>query len=379
MIQDNSKIRVLHFIWSANFGGIEKLVIYLVKDQMNDPQIQPHLLIGCKKGELVGKLGEFMIPHTFAGLKSGYDYRSTALKILKNIMKGYDVIHLHTFNPLVAYAALRSGKKIMYTIHGNFNLGRRIRLNDHVMNFLRKQFLNRKGILVTFNSWWSKELAEKRFGLKHNEKMVIYNGFIPENQSGLSSLPARPEPVSDHDFVVGTACRFNEGKRIDRLIEGFARFSEDKNDVMLLLVGDGVMRPNLEQLADRLGVKAKTKFTGYREDVSGFQRMMDVSVIPSQYESFGLAALETMKFGIPTLMFTDAGGMLEIPGDEFRDDVVEDTAGLAKRLEFYYNKKKNGSFDNPAERIKRASKFRFEEMTSSYKNGYLKLINHKND
>lgn len=59
------KVRVLHFIWSANFGGIEKLVLHLAEAQLPDSEIEPFLMIGCRKGELIERIEQSEVQHCF--------------------------------------------------------------------------------------------------------------------------------------------------------------------------------------------------------------------------------------------------------------------------------------------------------------------------
>src|SRR5690606_19063250 len=124
-------------------------------------------------------------------------------------------------------------------------------------------------------------------------------------------------------------------KRVDRLIEGFARF-QDGREAMLLIVGDGVERAALEARVDDLEIRAKTLFAGYQREVQAYQAAMDVCVFPSQNEPFGLVAVETLALGKPTVVFADGGGICEIVAGLDPSDVVENSDALAKRLAYYY-------------------------------------------
>lgn len=363
------RVRILHFIWSANFGGIEKLVLHLAEAQLQDSELEPFLMIGCRKGELIERIEQSEVPHCFFGLKSGFDLSTSTIHSLIQLFNRFDVLHLHTFNPAVALAALVSGRKIVNTIHGNFNLGRKIRPNDHVLNVLRRIFYSRKKVLLTYNSRWAADLASLKYGIRKGRGKVIYNGLLPEKPVTINTESADLKRLIGH-YVVGTAGRFNESKRIDRLIRGFALFCATKPDVILLLVGDGANRNALEKQVSELGISDRTFFTGYRQDIREWQNRMQVSVIPSSNESFGLAALETMSLGIPTILFSDAGGMLEIPGDMFHEDIVKSEDELSKRLEFYYAHRNDSKIIMSEQRIQRAGIFTFDAMVKGYKDCY---------
>ena len=369
------KLKILHFMWSANFGGIEKLVIDLCQTQNSTSDIQSEILIGCAKGSFMQNLVDNNIPHFYGNLKSGFDFSPAKYRLVKSKMKEYDIIHIHTFNLIVIKAAIDSGKKIIYTIHGNFNLGRKPKLGDHFNTFFLKYFLNSKIDYLTFNSEFTKKIATERYQLKIKNQCVIYNG-IPLRK------PEDIMPIDNTDllnqlknkFVIGTTSRFNAFKRIDRLIDAFAIFSKGKPDTILLLVGDGVVKQELEKQVDEKNLRASTIFAGYQKNVQGFQKLMDVCVFPSQNEPFGLVAVETLSMGKPTLMFTDAGGMLEILTNEFKSDIVTDVSNLAERLDYYYFTKNHQNLELLAKRQQLAAGFDVKIMERSFYEAYLKIV-----
>jgi len=371
-------MKILHFIWSANFGGIEKLVLGLAVAQMKG-NTSPHILIGCKKGELLQSISESGAPFTFAGFKSGFDFSNSKYRKVLQIMKEHDIVHLHTFNPLIAWAAIRSGRKILYTVHGNFNLGRSPGFNDHVMNLLRSLFLKRTDVWITFNSSWAKEMAVKKYGLGNKRQTVIYNGLLPENATDTKSETIAVFKQQNADnFIIGTACRFNHSKSVDRLVRAFAEFSRGKDDTRLLLVGDGSERQHLEELVDKLKIREKTIFTGFSPEVGKWQDLMNICVIPGRFEAFGLAALETMQKGIPTFIFNDAGGMLEVLGNDLSEYVMKSESELSANLERYYIMRRQQDESRKNMLQQRAGIFSFERMVSNYQNCYRDLMQNSN-
>ncbi|MBK7969002.1 MAG: hypothetical protein IPK08_08740 [Bacteroidetes bacterium] len=107
-----NKIKVLHYIWSANFGGIEKLVIDLTKAQQGNSECESSILIGCHKGTFIEKLTEEKVRHCFAFMKHGFDIRPLTVKNVSNAVRNVDIVHIHTYNPLIFLIALRYKKKI---------------------------------------------------------------------------------------------------------------------------------------------------------------------------------------------------------------------------------------------------------------------------
>jgi glycosyltransferase involved in cell wall biosynthesis len=328
-------ISVVHVIWSGNFGGIETLVSDLCAAQKNNPKLKVELLIGKKSEATLQKLSEQDILVHFAELKSGSDFSFSKYNNLKNFFSRFDIIHIHSYNALVAYAAVRSGKKIVFTEHGNFGFGRRKKFSDVVNYFLLKKFLKKHVDFISFNSKFTKQIAGQRYHLTGKKSEVIYNGINFSNQSAAEITDDELKKKLDGKFIIGTSSRFAGFKRIDRLIKAFAEFQKSK-DTFLLLVGDGVKRKELELLVSQHSITDKTIFTGYRKDVRQLQQLMDVCVFPSENEPFGLVAIEALSLGKPVLVFRDGGGMAELIVQTSEEDVVEDVDALVSRMNFYF-------------------------------------------
>lgn len=99
-------------------------------------------------------------------------------------------------------------------------------------------------------------------------------------------------------------------KRIADVVRIFERVNREVPSV-LLMVGEGPERAQAQALARRLGLAERVRFLG-RQDVAGeVTGLADVFLLPSELESFGLAALEAMASGIP-VVGSDAGGLPEV-------------------------------------------------------------------
>lgn len=115
------------------------------------------------------------------------------------------------------------------------------------------------------------------------------------------------------------------------------QFSSTNKNVRLLLVGDGPQRDYFEALISKLKIEEDVILTGYKPNVGSFQAMMDVCVVPSFKESFGMVAIECLSLGKPVIVFQDGGGIIEIVQPIAPDDVVANDNELCNRLQFYYD------------------------------------------
>lgn len=103
-------------------------------------------------------------------------------------------------------------------------------------------------------------------------------------------------------FVVGHVGRFSPPKNHDFLIDVFAECVNMKPKAKLILVGDGNLRPGIEEKVRRLGLEASVIFTGVRSDVAKLMQAMDVFVFPSIYEGLPLTVVEAQAAGLPCLI-----------------------------------------------------------------------------
>jgi len=141
--------------------------------------------------------------------------------------------------------------------------------------------------------------------------------------------------------VIGTVSFLVPRKRVDTLLEAFQILNRNFSSY-LLIIGDGPGRARLEQLAERLGISAKTKFVGYRFDATALMSAMDIFVLPSVRDAAPVVLLESSLSGLPVIASKAGGipeyikdgetGLLFSPGDA--EALVEKLVTLMKEREF---------------------------------------------
>ncbi len=110
--------------------------------------------------------------------------------------------------------------------------------------------------------------------------------------------------------ILAHTSNFRKVKRVEDVIRVFDTV-RGKISAKLLMIGDGPERQHAEELARSLGLADEVRFLGKQEQMDEILSIADLFLLPSQYESFGLAALEAMACGVPVIS-TDAGGLPEI-------------------------------------------------------------------
>ncbi|WP_321531200.1 glycosyltransferase [uncultured Desulfuromonas sp.] len=129
--------------------------------------------------------------------------------------------------------------------------------------------------------------------------MISNFGELPESLEVPESLPSIP---ADHRVLL-TLGRLHEKKAQDVLI----RALPDIPQSILLIAGDGDLRPSLAELATSLGVADRVHFLGLRKDVRALFELADICVFPSRFEPLGNVVLEAWSTGIPIVAAASQG------------------------------------------------------------------------
>ena len=330
-------MEVIHYIRSLSFGGIERLVYDLVSQQSKRKELDVSIGVGKLKGEFKPRFESLETTLINFHLNSGFDLRP--VKFLKTLkcFKKFDIIHLHGFHLSVALAAIFSGKKIVYTEHGNFGFGRQIKQTDKLSFFLRQLFFKFTRVTICCNSNFTKDYVASNFYNGRRLKLV-YNGSNLTNSVN-QELKQKLQVKYNCEFIIGTSSRLAGFKKVNRLISVFSDYIKINPLSKLVIVGDGIERQNLEKQVLELDIEDYVVFEGYQKEVATYQSVFDVCIFPSLREPFGLVAVECYSKKKPVLVFTDGGGITEIVNRFEEEDVCVDANSMIERLHFYYNNK----------------------------------------
>jgi N-acetyl-alpha-D-glucosaminyl L-malate synthase BshA len=139
---------------------------------------------------------------------------------------------------------------------------------------------------------------------------VIYN-FVDIARFNKKPVDAFKKMVAPNDEkIIMHASNFRKLKRVKDVVEIYLRIAAEI-PAKLLLIGDGPERPELEAYTRSSSFCNDIKFLGKQEQIEDILPIADLFLLPSEYESFGLSALEAMAAEVPVIS-TNAGGLPEI-------------------------------------------------------------------
>jgi GR25 family glycosyltransferase involved in LPS biosynthesis len=169
---------------------------------------------------------------------------------------------------------------------------------------------------------------------------LIYHGVDTKSFFPMDKQKARQSANVDGHFVVGTVARNQLRKNLPALVKAFAKFAEGKPDVLLYLHTQVRGEWDMQVLTRRFGIDEKTRVTADLTTDSGVPdtmlamvyNAMDVFVLPTMAEGFGLPIMESQACGVPALV-TDFSACPELVPDAMQRLKVKDTLVMNRNLE----------------------------------------------
>ncbi|MDI6791425.1 MAG: glycosyltransferase [bacterium] len=314
------KTTILQLIGTLDFGGAQSLLLSQLKNiDRNKYRIKVATIL--RPGALAPSFERLGFPVINLGMHGKLDPR--IFTRLYHLIKSeqVDIIHTHTFpadffGRMVGWAMRYP--IIVTTVHniGKLRAGYSLRID---------RALSGANDLIIACSEKVKEVLISQ-GIREDKIQVICNGVDVEeiNSRCPASITGRtpvllskasitggtPVPLS----VVGVVGSLLPIKGHSYFIQAAKEVSRELPGVRFVIVGDGLLRGELEALTEKLGLSPRVNFTGFREDVLNLMAGFDLLVLPSLAEGFGIVLAEAMALSKPVVA-SRVGGIEEIVVD----------------------------------------------------------------
>ncbi len=328
-------IRVLHVIPSLYGGGMERGLVALVTrralpaGRATERTIE-HGVCVLRSGDedLVSQCGSTAATWTLGahGDRGASRDWGCALR-LRRVVRRFrpDVVHARSTGVWLDSAAATigfRGVRLLLAFHGRTDLA-----PAPWRHRLRNRWAARLSDAVLSVSEHAAGMMRTEWGVPRNRIVVIPDGvdterFRPARSPQEALLARRQLGLPDATFVAVAVANLVPIKAIDALIRAWRLVILRNPRVVLLVVGDGPLRRDLERLTDTLRCHGHVRFLGRREDVPDVLRAADLFVLSSLYEGTSNAVQEAMATGLPVVA-TDVGGMRELLTHERTGWLVE--------------------------------------------------------
>jgi glycosyltransferase involved in cell wall biosynthesis len=266
-----------------------------------------------------------------------------AARVLKNRVKAFapDLMLAYWIYP-DGLSAVRVGRSLgIPTVIGA--LGSDVHVRSGVNAQRTKQAIAGADALITVSEAMRRATIDD-FGARPDDTHTIINGFNTDVFFARSQTEMRAElgVPADAQMVVYVG-RFVEAKGMRELLAAFGRLRQSRPGARLAMVGDGVMRKELQDLIDARGLRDAVLFPGGQppEQVAKWIGASDLLTLPSWSEGYPNVVVEALACGRPAVA-TDVGGTREIVNDSngilipARDDVALEQA-FNRALDFQWD------------------------------------------
>lgn len=289
-------MKVLHVINSLATGGAEKLLVDTIEFyNLTDNITADIALLNGEEFPFLKELNNSN--YNIIKLSNGSVYNPLLIVKLIGLIKKYDIVHVHLF-PTQYWVALASmlcfsNTNLVFTEHSTFNR----RLNNKLFHFFDKIIYKRykKVICITTEV---KEVLQNNYNLSDNKVEVVNNGVNFKKIFQASGYRKEDFNFASGDILLCMVAGFRDEKDHKTVIDSLKLLPEH---FKLILIGDGKNRTDYEEYVKTKGLDNRVYFFGIRMDVYSILKMCDIAVLSSKFEGFGLAAVESMSIGIPTI------------------------------------------------------------------------------
>jgi glycosyltransferase involved in cell wall biosynthesis len=312
-------MKILHVINTLGKGGAEKLLV----------QTLPCYKQAGLNVELLQITAQHSVPEYLDALKqrgitihtlgNKSVYSPTNIVLLKSFFhnRHYDVVHVHIFPAMywvpMAIGSGHNGMTLVFTEHSTQNR----RWDKWYFKAIDKFIYQKYKAIVAITNDVKAKLAMWQPSVK-DRIVTIFNGIDIASLNEVK--PADRQTILQHLNIPDNAilllmtASFGKPKNQGTIIECMAQLPPE---YYLLLAGDGPERANREAFAVAKGVGERVKFLGFRADVLGLMKMVDINILSSNYEGLSGVTLEALCSGKPFLGSDVTGIQNVVPDKRF--------------------------------------------------------------
>ena len=322
--------KVTHLITTIERGGAEKQLLTLASEQVQSG-IKVEVIFLKGKPELEKEFEEFGVKVN--KLLAGKNFLHQISLLSKYLRKNTSPVHAHLPKSELLAAIVVPNKYFIFTRHNSEPFwpgGPRI-----ISNLLSKFVCKRASQGIAISN------AVKSYLIKRGEIPneytidIVYYGFEKDsatNSIGLNFITNLINNKSSN-FRIGTIGRLVPQKDYPTLLSAFSNVSEKLPDAELYVIGEGYLQKELMELCKSLGISSKVYWLGKTEYINEFLSKIDLFILPSKYEGFGLVLLETMVAKKPIIAANNSA-IPEVLGKTYEGLF---STGDAKALAQYIN------------------------------------------
>jgi glycosyltransferase involved in cell wall biosynthesis len=302
-------MKVHHVITTINRGGAENQLLVLVREQIN---LGMEVSVLYLKGE-----PELEQDLSDAGARVLHDIANQHPFIqfikMRSISKSQETLlhaHLPRAELLTRFTSARNPFVVSRHNAEPFFPG----APRFLSSFLSRLVTEKAKHVIAISYAVSNFISSKNEVGDPKKVTVVHYGYEPSPT--FNRLNAKVELGNRSGICIGTISRLTRQKDLPTLFSVFAQFLSFHPDSKLLMVGGGEEKNSLVSLAEELAISENIEWVGRTSEIQEYLSRMDVFVLSSLYEGFGLVLLEAMDAGVPVIASNNSA-IPEVLGNDF--------------------------------------------------------------
>lgn len=362
--------RILQIIPTLDRSGAEKQLTLLAAG-LPRPEFDVHVCALTRSGPLAADLEAAGVPMTLIGKRAKVD-PAGFLRLKRQIAAlKPDLVHTWLFaaNSYGRAAALAAG--VRRIVAGERSVDPWKAWHELAID----RWLARRTDRIVVNSTGVRDFYVQH-GLPSEKFTLIPNGIGPFTPSDLPRAELLAElGLPENARLIGAVGRLWPQKRIKDLIWAADLLKVIRDDVHLLIIGDGPLRRKLERFREQVRIEDKVHFLGHRNDVPRLLPHFDALWLASEYEGMPNVVMEAMAAGVPVVA-TDISGNrdLVVPGETGYLVPVGDRAAFARETRRLLEDAELARRLGEAGRRRMLAEFTVEQMVERHAKLYRELL-----
>lgn len=296
----DKKIRVLHVAEAA--GGVERYLETLFKyskDQVENILVCSQNYDYKKFKTLADRVIVLRMAHDIES-SSDIKVERTLRRIIKQLKPDIVYAHSSKAGAFARIADLGLNNKVIYNPHGwAFNMQQSAKKKE-MYKWVEKISAHFCDKIVCISDA-EKESALREKICKPSKLQVIYNGIDLEEIEKTTPMSRAQLGIPEDAFVVGMVGRLSKQKAPDTFVKSAKLIKEKIPNAFFLMVGDGELRDQVESLINQYDLGSSFLITGWVDNPTAYMKIMDVGMLLSRWEGFGLVLPEYMACGVPII------------------------------------------------------------------------------
>ena len=294
----DKKIRVLHVAEAA--GGVERYLETLFKyskDQVENILVCSQNYDYKKFKTLADRVIVLRMAHDIEP-SSDIKVERTLRRIIKQLKPDIVYAHSSKAGAFARIADIGLNNKVIYNPHGwAFNMQQSAKKKE-MYKWVEKISAHFCDKIVCISDA-ERESALREKICKPSKLQVIYNGIDLEEIEKAASMSKAQLGIPEDTFVVGMVGRLSKQKAPDTFVKAAKLIKEKIPNAFFLMVGDGELRGQIEGLINQYDLGSSFLITGWVDNPTAYMKIMDIGMLLSRWEGFGLVLPEYMACGVP--------------------------------------------------------------------------------